>query len=99
MTITPVANLFTDDFPGTELRTALWEPLASGANFKGQTWTFSSTAPYTVAGGGFPSVSNGTARFALKTWDGDPSKPADKHAFLGTDASLRPQNVAFADEL
>ncbi|SEP24434.1 Hemolysin-type calcium-binding repeat-containing protein [Rhodospirillales bacterium URHD0017] len=79
---TVVANLFTDDFPGSALRTALWEPLAPGANFKGQTWTFSSTNPYTTAGGGFPTVSNNTARFALQTWDG---KNAD-HAFIGTEA-------------
>jgi hypothetical protein len=84
--LTPVTNLFTDDFPGSALRTTLWEPLAQGANFKGATWTFSSTNPYTTPGGGFPTVSNNTARFALQTWDGDPNKPADKHAFLGTEA-------------
>ncbi|MPZ32023.1 MAG: family 16 glycosylhydrolase [Rhodospirillales bacterium] len=85
--LTPVANLFTDDFPGSALSTALWEPLAPGAEFKGKTWTFSNTNPYTDPnGGGFPTVSNGTARFALKTWDGDPNKPSDQHAFLGTEA-------------
>ena len=86
-TLTPVANLFADDFPGTSLRTSLWEPLAPGAEYKGQTWTFSNTKPYTdPSGGGFPTVSDGTARFALRTWDGDPNKPADQHAFLGTEA-------------
>jgi len=85
--LTPVANLFADDFPGTSLRTSLWEPLAPGAEYKGQTWTFSNTKPYTdPGGGGFPTVSDGTARFALRTWDGDPNKPADQHAFLGTEA-------------
>jgi len=79
---TPVASLFTDDFPGSALRTTLWEPLASGANYKGQTWTFSSPNPYTTPGGGFPTVSNNTARFALQTWDG---KTKD-HAFIGTEA-------------
>ena len=80
--LTAATNLFTDDFPGSALRTTLWVPLANGANFKGQTWTFSSTDPYTTTGGGFPTVSNNTARFALQTWDG---KPKD-HAFLGTEA-------------
>jgi hypothetical protein len=80
--LTPATNLFTDDFPGSALRPTLWVPLANGANFKGQTWTFSSTEPYTTPGGGFPTVSNNTARFALQTWDG---KNKD-HAFLGTEA-------------
>ena len=68
--LTAATNLFTDDFPGSALRTTLWVPLANGANFKGQTWTFSSPDPYTTTGGGFPTVSNNTARFALQTWDG-----------------------------
>ena len=80
--LTAATNLFTDDFPGSALRTTLWVPLANGANFKGQTWTFSSPDPYTTTGGGFPTVSNNTARFALQTWDG---KSKD-HAFLGTEA-------------
>src|SRR4030095_6024769 len=84
--LTPVTNLFTDDFPGSSLRTTLWVPLANGANFKGQTYTFSSPDPYTTTGGGFPTVSNNTARFARQPWDGDPSKPANGHAFLGTEA-------------
>ena len=85
--LTPVSNLFSDDFPGSSLRTSLWEPLAPGAEYKGQTWTFSNTKPYTdPSGGGFPTVSDGTARFALRTWDGDPNKPANQHAFLGTEA-------------
>lgn len=84
-TITPVEILFEDNFPGTSLRTSLWEPLAPGAEFKGQTYTFSNTRPYTE-GGGFPTVSNGTARFALRTWDEAPGKPVDEHAFLGTEA-------------
>lgn len=88
--LTPVANLFTDDFPGTALRTTLWEPLATGAEFKGKTWTFPNTNPYTDPnGGGFPTVSNNTARFALQTWDRAPNKPADQHAFLGTEAITR----------
>ena len=80
--VTAATNLFTDDFPGSALRTTLWVPLADKTNFKGQTWTFSSTDPYTTTGGGFPTVSNNTARFALQTWDG---KDAN-HAFLGTEA-------------
>ena len=91
--LTPVTNLFTDDFPGSSLRTALWQPLAPGAEFKGQTWTFSNTNPYTAfasptdpSGGGFPTVSNGTARFALQTWDRSPNKRPNEHAFLGTEA-------------
>lgn len=85
MSLSTATNLFTDNFPGSALRTSLWQPLAAGHEFKGQTWTFSNTKPYTQ-GGGFPTVSNNTARFALKTWDGDPNKPIDKHAFLGTEA-------------
>src|SRR5262245_4352419 len=88
--ITPIANLFTDDFPGSALRTALWDHLAAGAEFKGQTWTFSNSNPYTDPnGGGFPTVSNGTARFALQTWDRAPNKPPNEHAFLGTEAITR----------
>ena len=80
-------NLFTDNFPGSALRTDLWQPLAPGAEFKGKTYTFSNTNPYTDPnGGGFPTVSNGTARFALKTWDGAPNKTPDQRAFLGTEA-------------
>jgi hypothetical protein len=85
--VTAVANLFTDDFPGSALRTTLWEPLAQGHEYKGQTWTFSNPNPYTDPnGGGFPTVSNGTARFALQTWDRAPNKPPNEHAFLGTEA-------------
>jgi len=88
--VAPVANLFTDDFPGSSLRTALWEPLAQNHEFKGQTWTFSNTNPYTDPnGGGFPTVSNNTARFALQTWDRAPNKRPDEHAFLGTEAITR----------
>ena len=88
--VTAVTNLFTDDFPGSSLRTALWEPLAPGHEYKGQTWTFSNTNPYTDPnGGGFPTVSNGTARFALQTWDRAPNKQPNEHAFLGTEAITR----------
>ncbi|GEP61566.1 family 16 glycosylhydrolase [Reyranella soli] len=81
--LTPVGPpLFEDDFPGSALRTTLWQALPNGANYKGQTWTFSSTDPYTAPKGGFPTVSNNTARFALQTWDG---KDKD-HAFIGTEA-------------
>lgn len=92
-TLTSVTNLLTDDFPGSALRTNLWQPLAPGHEFKGQTWTFSNTLPYTAfngptdpSGGGFPTVSNNTARFALQTWDRSPNKPPNEHAFLGTEA-------------
>jgi Ca2+-binding RTX toxin-like protein len=85
MPLTTASNLFTDNFSGSELSTDLWQPLAKGHEYKGRTWTPSDTRPYTQ-GGGFPTVSNNTARFALNTWDGDPNKPVDKHAFLGTEA-------------
>ena len=88
--LTAAANLFTDDFPGSSLRTTLWEPLAQGHEYKGQTWTFSNTNPYTTpAGGGFPTVSDNTARFALQTWDKAPNKKPNEHAFLGTEAITR----------
>ena len=79
--ITKTTSLFNDEFPGSALRTSLWQPLAPGHEYKGMTWTASSTATY-ENGGGFPTVSNNTARFALKTWDGK----AKDHAFLGTEA-------------
>jgi hypothetical protein len=86
--LTKTTNLFSDNFPGTELRTALWQPLAPGHEYKGMTWTPSSTAPYTQ-GGGFPTVSNNTARFALQTWDKALDKRPEDHAFLGTEAISR----------
>src|SRR4051812_22322955 len=86
-TLSTSTNLFRDNFPGSALRTSLWQPLAVGHEYKGQTWTFSNTNPFTdPQGGGFPTVSDNTARFALQTWDRDPTKPIDKHAFLGTEA-------------
>ena len=88
--LTAATNLFTDDFPGSALRTNLWEPLAQGHEYKGQTWTFSNTNPYTAPnGGGFPTVSDNTARFALQTWDKAPNKKPNEHAFLGTEAITR----------
>src|SRR5215207_301416 len=88
--LTAATNLFTDDFPGSSLRTTLWEPLAQGHEYKGQTWTFSNTNPYTNPnGGGFPTVSDNTARFALQTWDRAPNKRPNEHAFLGTEAITR----------
>jgi Ca2+-binding RTX toxin-like protein len=85
-TLTPVgAPLLLDNFTGSALDTALWQPLAQGHEYKGQTWTPSSTATY-LNGGGFPTVSNNTARFALKTWDEAPNKKPEDHAFLGTEA-------------
>ena len=88
--LTPVANLFTDDFSGSALSTARWVPLTEGTNFKGQTYTFANSNPYTDPnGGGFPTVSTGTARFALQTWDRATNKPPNEHAFLGTEAITR----------
>ena len=85
-TLTPVgAPLLLDNFTGAALDTAVWQALAPGHEYKGQTWTPSSTATY-LNGGGFPTLLNNTARFALRTWDGDTTKAPDKHAFLGTEA-------------
>jgi hypothetical protein len=78
--LTSVQNLFTDNFAGSALDTSKWKPLAGGHELKGMTWTPSSVATY-ENGGGFPTVSNNTARFALKTWD-----PQGNHVFLGTEA-------------
>ena len=78
--LTPVQNLFTDNFSGSALDTGKWKPLAGGHELKGMTWTPSSTATY-ENGGGFPTVNNNTARFAVKTWD-----PQGNHVFLGTEA-------------
>ena len=88
-TLTPVGTpLLLDNFTGAALDTALWQPLAPGHEFKGQTWTPSSTSTY-LNGGGFPTVSNNTARFALQTWDKAPDKRPQDHAFLGTEAISR----------
>src|SRR5262245_28592697 len=91
--LTSVDELLKDNFEGSELSKALWQPLAPGHEFKGKTWTFSNTLPYTAfngsndpSGGGFPTVSNNTARFALQTWDRSPNKLPNDHAFLGTEA-------------
>jgi hypothetical protein len=77
--------LLEDNFTGAALDTAVWQALATGHEYKGFTWTPSSTATY-LNGGGFPTLSNNTARFALRTWDEAPNKKPEEHAFLGTEA-------------
>ena len=80
-------TLFTDDFPGSSLRTTLWQPLADGANFKGQTYTFPNSNPYTD----FERrrLSDGEQQHgsicAADLGQCSIEKP-DDHAFMGTEA-------------
>ena len=82
--LTAATNLFTDDFPGSALRTTLWVPLANGANYKGQTWTSSSHRSLYDDRRRLSDGEQQYGSFCAADLGGE-KQPKD-HAFLGTEA-------------